>query len=214
MGRSKVITDEQILEAAREVFLAEGFGASTVDIARRAGVSEGSIFKRFSTKEKLFVLAMGEPPIPPWAENLETLPGKGDPQENLVDLSLQMIAFFREVMPRVLMLKSKGLLPPPPILMTKFESPIQRDLKLLAAYLKSEMELGRIRPCDPTILAMTLFGMSSNHALIEYIEGESNSDESTRQFAQGFIRLLWDGLAPIPGDTGYSNPAQSSKPAE
>lgn len=55
MARSRSITDEQILEAARAVFLEDGFSASTLEIARRAGISEASIFKRFSTKENLFL---------------------------------------------------------------------------------------------------------------------------------------------------------------
>jgi AcrR family transcriptional regulator len=50
MARPSTIFNQQILDAARAEFLAHGFTkASTVDIARRAGVSEGSIFNRFST---------------------------------------------------------------------------------------------------------------------------------------------------------------------
>ena len=58
MARTARITEERILEAAREVFLAEGFGAQTAKIAQRAGVSEGSIFKRFATKEALFYVLL------------------------------------------------------------------------------------------------------------------------------------------------------------
>ena len=38
MARIAAITDQQILDAARNAFLAEGFQASTIEIARRAGV--------------------------------------------------------------------------------------------------------------------------------------------------------------------------------
>lgn len=40
MPRRPTVTNEAILEAARQVFLAQGFGASTVDIAKKAGISE------------------------------------------------------------------------------------------------------------------------------------------------------------------------------
>jgi len=45
----------QILDGARRVFLAEGFdGASMNDIARAAGVSKGTIYFHFESKEVLF----------------------------------------------------------------------------------------------------------------------------------------------------------------
>lgn len=45
----------QILDGARRVFLAEGFdGASMNDIARTAGVSKGTIYFHFESKEVLF----------------------------------------------------------------------------------------------------------------------------------------------------------------
>jgi AcrR family transcriptional regulator len=54
MARSPKITNEEILAAARE-----GFGASTLAIAKKAGISEASNFKRFTTKQALFLAAIG-----------------------------------------------------------------------------------------------------------------------------------------------------------
>ncbi len=51
-GRAK---RRQIMEGARKVFLAEGFdGASMNDIARIAGVSKGTLYVYFASKEQLF----------------------------------------------------------------------------------------------------------------------------------------------------------------
>jgi AcrR family transcriptional regulator len=45
----------QIIEGARQVFLAQGFdGASMGEIARRAGVSKGTLYVYFASKEDLF----------------------------------------------------------------------------------------------------------------------------------------------------------------
>jgi AcrR family transcriptional regulator len=45
----------QIMDGAREVFLAQGFdGASMGEIARAAGVSKGTLYVYFDSKEKLF----------------------------------------------------------------------------------------------------------------------------------------------------------------
>ncbi|HEY3835379.1 MAG TPA: helix-turn-helix domain-containing protein, partial [Bryobacteraceae bacterium] len=64
MGRNKTVSDEDLLGIARETFVEKGFAASTREIARRAGVSEGVLFQRFATKEDLFFAAM----IPPAAD--------------------------------------------------------------------------------------------------------------------------------------------------
>jgi AcrR family transcriptional regulator len=45
----------QIIEGAREVFLSQGFdAASMADIARKAGVSKGTLYVYFKSKEDLF----------------------------------------------------------------------------------------------------------------------------------------------------------------
>ncbi|MFD4292849.1 helix-turn-helix domain-containing protein [Rhodococcus sp. NPDC058505] len=45
--------DLAVLAAAREVFSAQGHGASMADIARHAGVGIGSIYRRYPTKQDL-----------------------------------------------------------------------------------------------------------------------------------------------------------------
>jgi AcrR family transcriptional regulator len=45
----------RVLEAAREVFAEQGMDAPVTDIAERAGVGVGTIFRRFPTKDDLLV---------------------------------------------------------------------------------------------------------------------------------------------------------------
>ena len=63
MGRPRVISDDDVLAAAREAFVEHGLGASTREIARRAGISEGVLFQRHGTKSELFFAAMEPPPF-------------------------------------------------------------------------------------------------------------------------------------------------------
>ena len=52
---------KQILEGARRIFLQDGFdGASIGDIVRAAGVSKGTVYAYFPSKEKLFEALMVE----------------------------------------------------------------------------------------------------------------------------------------------------------
>ncbi len=45
--------DRVVLEAAREVFAAQGFGAPVAAVARRAGVGMGSLYRRYGSKTEL-----------------------------------------------------------------------------------------------------------------------------------------------------------------
>jgi AcrR family transcriptional regulator len=54
--KSKEIRREEILDAAMAVFAEQGYhGASTDEIARRAGISQPYVFRLFGTKKDLFV---------------------------------------------------------------------------------------------------------------------------------------------------------------
>jgi len=48
-----------VLEAAQEEFAERGLDASIADIARRAGVAKGTVFRHFATKEELIVAVVG-----------------------------------------------------------------------------------------------------------------------------------------------------------
>jgi AcrR family transcriptional regulator len=55
MRPAGIATLIRIIEAGIEVFSEDGFsGAGTLEIARRAGVAESTIFRKFETKEDLF----------------------------------------------------------------------------------------------------------------------------------------------------------------
>ncbi len=54
--KSKEVRHEEILDAALQEFAQRGlYGASTEDIARRAGISQPYVFRLFGTKKALFI---------------------------------------------------------------------------------------------------------------------------------------------------------------
>lgn len=50
---------ELLLAAAEEEFTKRGMDASIADIARRAGVAKGTVFRHFATKEELVAVVVG-----------------------------------------------------------------------------------------------------------------------------------------------------------
>ena len=86
----------QIMDGARAVFLSSGFdGASMNDIARAAGVSKGTLYAYFDSKDQLFeAIIRGE--YAQSAERLCTFRREGDAREMLRDFGVRLISKMAE----------------------------------------------------------------------------------------------------------------------
>jgi AcrR family transcriptional regulator len=190
--RTATITDQQIIEAAREVFLEFGFGAPSSEIARRAGVSEGTIFKRFRTKEDLFIAAVGLPDGEMWFEKAEALIGRGDLRQNLIELSLEMFNAAREVMPRIFMVISRGNAPMNHPNGT--DSPMNRAMDTLTRLFAAEIRLGRMRQINPESAALMLLGALMHRVQLEVMFSRAVIDPS--DLVTDVIDAFWQGIQP------------------
>lgn len=93
---------ERILAAAVEVIRARGIvAATTKEIARSAGVSEGSLYNHFANKTALFAAALGEVTGTARAAMtaLHESVGRRTVEENLVRLAADMVRFYGELLP-------------------------------------------------------------------------------------------------------------------
>jgi AcrR family transcriptional regulator len=92
----------QIMDGARQVFLSASFdGASMNDIARAAGVSKGTLYAYFSSKEELFeAIIRGE--YAQSAERLCTFRREGDARDMLMDFGVRLISRMAEPETRAL----------------------------------------------------------------------------------------------------------------
>ncbi len=86
----------QIMDGARQVFLSAGFdGASMNDIARVAGVSKGTLYAYFDSKDTLFeAIIRGE--FAQTAERLCTFRREGDARDMLRDFGVRLISRMSE----------------------------------------------------------------------------------------------------------------------
>src|SRR4051812_5711234 len=104
MARPPTIQSEDLLEATRAVVLEKGLLATTADIAERAGVSEGTLFKRFGSKDALFREALRPSlEMPDVIATLPSLVGKGDLIDTLTTVARQLITDFSIVMPLMIL---------------------------------------------------------------------------------------------------------------
>lgn len=200
MARPVSIKDETIIEAARQVFLERGIKATTAEVAERAGISEGTIFKRYKSKVDLFRAAMGEHLTQPdWTRQLLARVGQGRIEDNLFDIGMGVIAFFRELMPLMMMSWSNPApngLPGP---LAGPNPPPMRALKLLTGYFEAEMREGRLRRQDAEIVARTFLGGLNNFVFFEVLYRAHNElPLAAETYVRGLVQLLWAGIAPIP----------------
>lgn len=192
MARTKTVTDEDILATARALFLEQGIKASTRAIAKQAGISETIIFQRFETKENLFFSAMVLPEA-----KLEAIficqAGERTVCENLKSVSLQIVDYFREVMPIFLSLINHPAFDMK-IFLQRHTLPRVQISARLVEYLDKEAALGRIKG-DRTLAAATLLLSHLHHVALSQNIGAHPPNE-VEDTISDTIQVLWQGIAP------------------
>jgi AcrR family transcriptional regulator len=214
MARPPNTTQESILEAARAVFLERGISGTTAEVAKRARVSEGSIFNYFETKGDLFQAALqSQLEAPAWAHSLEARAGQGDLKANLYEIGMQAVDFFRTIAPLLMMLwsnqggcGSRNALDGP-------DSPPMRVKKLLAGFFDAEVRLGRLQPHDPEILVRAFMGAIADFAFTEILHPKKPGEGSVtaEAFVRGHVDLFWFGASPERSDSPKSLHTRSPK---
>lgn len=156
MARPRKYDDELILKAAATVFLEQGASAGTAMIARRAGVSEGILFKRFKTKEALFEAALtADGESNQWRQLLIESAGKSTPRRNLKKAILALFDKLQKLVPKLMVLEGQGRHRPPP---SGAKAPPLEDAAAITAYLKKEVKNGRLKLAHPERHAHEIVG--------------------------------------------------------
>ena len=193
MGRKKIIGDEALLEHARAVFLERGAFGTTKDIAKRAGISEAVIFKRFPTKANLFLAAMMPPNIDAntiIASEIEDTPAA------LVETGYRLLHHFRKIIPPALHLMAH-----PTIKMSEIIEHFGDDEEVtnhLTDFLQERSAQGHINTKNPMAAASLLVAAIHSLALYEIMEMHGGQDmEHAVPF---FVGELWAGLQPRPAE--------------
>ena len=166
---------QQILDASIEVFSQKGFAmATTAEIARNAGISEGTIYKYFPTKRELFISVIQNFIITaPLLDLIDKLPN-GD-----------ISTTFGQILNNRLKLLESEFVPH----IVTFMAEIQRDPELKALWLKqflqpfmTKMEeiyrgltASRIyRDLEPSVAVRAIGGMILGFLILKMMEGDNS----------------------------------------
>jgi AcrR family transcriptional regulator len=199
-GRPPSIDSVALLEVARQVFLEQGFRATTQEVAERAGISEGLLFHRFKTKESLFREAMNLPheALPDLLLHaVEKLDGM-ELREALVHLASAVLEIGKVGIPLMMMSWSNpnhcNDMP-----YDKTKARFREVMKRLAAYFESQMESGKLRHVDPEVIARTFVGSMHHYCMTRILAGnEAGAMIPESMFVRGLVDLVLDGILPRP----------------
>ncbi len=203
MARPRKYDDEALLESLRATFLELGPAASSQELAKRAGVSEGTLFKRFGTKRKLFVQAMRMPALEDqvWMESMPARVGKGSLESQVADLTLAFMGYISEIIPIMQTVMSSGKMKPRDLraVIGDEDAPPELVRDRFEVYFRGEIEAGRMRPLDTRTLADFLLGACLKHVhLLQYfgdLPGSETLEQASRRFARAVVELA--GARPI-----------------
>lgn len=183
---------EAILQAARALFAEKGFdGASTAEIAERAGVAHGTVFHHFKTKENL-LLEMGEALIGAYLEGFRALPlDEGTGWQALEATLSYHFAFMAAHTPGLLVIVREG----PRVLAQDLGGPhaahIRRSMAEVMELRRRALERGQadgsIRPCpveETVYLVHSLLGGIVHNQAKGLVEVPAGVVEATVAFCR------------------------------
>jgi len=201
MGRTPSIKDEQILEAARQVFMEHGFRASTALLAERAGVSEGTLFNRFHSKEGLFAEAMTFDSMSSLEETVDHLSRATSIEEALQGLIVRMVEKMRVVFPRMMLMWAS--VTPRAFFQSMEAPPPLRILAGLEAWVRRQVELGVLVVGDPQVFARMILGSCTHYVFLEatgLVEHPAHElgPMPLEAYARDAVRILLDGSRGTP----------------
>jgi AcrR family transcriptional regulator len=164
MARPQSITDDEILAAARAVFLDKGITATVDEVAARCRVGEATVFRRFPTKQALFLAAMDTASEPIGLEVLLDRADSPDVRGALLALGREMLAVGRKMMPLAMMKVSNPGIAAHPNRAVR----ITRTLQYLTDYFAVQIKAGRINAKDPRVAARIWLGSVQHLVFFEF----------------------------------------------
>ena len=191
---------DRILEAARGEFAQHGYAARLQDIAERAGLTHPTLLYHFKSKEKLYA-AVIEQAMLDWAAMtsaaVSAAPVGFDRVAALVAAGMEFFATHHDfvIIWRREAIEGGGRLE---VAMAEHMRPF---LERAVAFLRREVEAGRLREHDPVELMQLVYGAVSTYfsdaGFRARLSGiDPMTAESRARFREALTGMLRDALAP------------------
>ena len=187
-------TSKKIIDAMMEIILERGYtGATTKDIAERAGINECTIFRKFKEKKEIVLAGMELPQYRPNITPQTFADIKWDIES---DLKMFMENYMKEVTPQFVRL-SIGLRSPQIYQQT---APLIMDipqtfLKALTDYLSQMKEMGKIKNVDCDTVAATVLSATFGFTFLSASFGRELFDIEKSKYIEATVKSIVGGIA-------------------
>jgi TetR/AcrR family transcriptional regulator len=187
----------QLLRIAKGLFAECGFVSTTTRaIAEAAGVSEGVIFKHFSSKAELYASILDnkakEIGIAGWRTELDKL-AESENDESLVLSVVKTILETNREDPQFQKLTIQAALSQHPMHKVTGQrlSPLYN---FLYRYIKKRQKQGAFKKCDPRLAAHAIISLPSYYGLSKILLGVDLIKLPEDRIASGLTQLILEGL--------------------
>ncbi|MCJ7997780.1 TetR family transcriptional regulator C-terminal domain-containing protein [Rhizobium cremeum] len=198
--------EEQILEAALNVFSRSGFRGSTIDqIAEVAGMSKPNLLYYFRTKEAMH-RALIDRVLENWLEPLKAFDAEGDPEQEIRSYIRRKLEMARDF-PRESRLFANEVLAGAPHIEDVLKGPLKELVDEKAEVIRSWVRAGKVRDCDPRHLIFSIWSTTQHYAdfdvQVKAVLGTGRKTMNRFDDAATFLETLFiQGLIPKPSTGG------------
>ena len=185
-------TQKKILNATMMLIMEKGYTATTTkDIAKKAGVNECTIFRKFKGKKEIVVAAMS---LPEWNPCLR----ESDFEytgELLEDLCSFAEVYLKKVTPKMVKI-SLGLRSPNLYDVTKDEIREIPDTfkKVLVKYFTEMQKQKKIQTNDIESLAVAFLAMNFGYVFFKASFGDELTELQTKEYIESSVRHFVNGI--------------------
>ncbi len=186
-----------ILDAALDVFSAQGFRGATVDqIASAAGLSKPNLLYYFPSKEAIHSAVLGQL-LDTWLDPLRALDPAGEPLEEILAYVRRKLEMSRD-MPRESRLFANEIVQGAP----RIHDVLSTELKTLvdekAAVIEAWADEGRIARVHPYHLIFSIWSLTQHYADFDVQVRAVLGDEDPFEAAPDFMETLYRRLLTPP----------------
>lgn len=185
---------ETILDAALDVFSANGFRGATLDqIAEVAGLSKPNLLYYFASKEAIH-LALLNQLLDTWLDPLRAMDPNGTPLDEIMGYVRKKLEISRDY-PRESRLFANEILQGAP----HMRAAIEGDLKVLVdektVVLQAWMDAGKIAPLPPVHLIFSIWALTQHYADFDVqVRAVLGPEHDPFAEAEAFLELLFRRL--------------------
>ncbi|MDH6269654.1 TetR/AcrR family transcriptional regulator [Rhizobium sp. SG_E_25_P2] len=188
--------EEQILEAALDVFSQNGFKGATIDqIAEVAGMSKPNLLYYFRTKEAMH-RALIERVLDTWLDPLRAFDAEGNPESEIRSYIRRKLEMARDF-PRESRLFANEVLRGAPLIEDALKGPLKELVDEKAEVIRAWAKAGKIAKCDPYHLIFSIWSTTQHYAdfdvQVRAVLGQEKDGDGRFEDAARFLEQLFMG---------------------